>query len=408
MTTVAPPANLRFRHARDAADLLGQVDTPPDIATRLMEDLPRTCRRVIDLGAGDGRLARAALERSPDASALLVELDAPRAAALVAQADTRQQILALDVVRDAALLDVRRTFGIADAIVSNPPYLEVRLTRAEIDRLRAVFPFLRDAAGWVRADIAFLAQAWALGATGGFLGFIIPAPALTQPQYRRLRELLLTQLAGLTVSQLPSRVFAGAEVEAFLVTGVRTAHARERAVTLRRLDSGGRVVGEMRVASAAALERLDFAAHAGSASAENSGVSTQDTLGSLGVDITRGSLPRVAFARAGLDAFHTTHFPGAGTQVRLAAVSVAHRQAQTGDILIPRVGSRCLTRETRVTSGAGVFTDSVYRLRGEADVMQRVWTTMSSDFGRQWRAARAVGSCAKHLPLWVLREMPIL
>ncbi|MBK3780091.1 methyltransferase [Paraburkholderia aspalathi] len=372
-----------------------------------MEYLPPTCRRVIDLGAGDGRLARAALERCSGAKGLLVEADTQRAAALIAQAVCGEQVLELDVLRDPALLDVRRTFGVADAIISNPPYLEVQLTRTAIDLVRGVFPFLQDASGWMRADIAFLAQAWALSDTGSFLGFILPAPALTQPQYRPLRELLLTQLDGLTVSQLPSRVFARVEVDAFLVTGVR-ALARERIATLRRLDGDGRVVGEMPVAMAAALERLDYVAHAGAASGQAGGSATCDTLGSLGVEISRGSLTRIAFARAGVDAFHTTHFAAAGTQVRLSAISATYRQAEAGDILIPRVGSRCLTRETRVAGGAGVFSDSVYRLRGDAQVMQRVWKTLSSDFGRQWRAARAVGSCAKFLPLWVLRDMPIL
>jgi hypothetical protein len=120
---------------------------------------------------------------------------------------------------------------------------------------------------------------------------------------------------------------------------------------------------------------------------------------------------RADYVRAGLDAFHVTDFPATGatggeTTVRLSVDAEGYRVAEEGDVLIPRFGSRCLTRETQV-AGRGVFTDSVYRLRGKPEVMRRVWRTLNSEQGRAWRASRAVGSCAKHLPLWVLKDMPV-
>ena len=399
-------ANLRFRHAKRASELLGQVSTPDAIVERLLEDFPRTTRCVVDLGAGDGRLARAALAHAPQAEAQLFEVDEARVQRLRETASPRERVWSLDVLRDPELVAVPEMCGAPDAVVSNPPYQEVRLAGEDLARARTILPFLVDQSGWVRADVVFVAYAWALCGLGAFLGLILPAPALTQPQYRPLREMLLSQLEDLTVSQLPSRCFPGVEVDAFLVTGRRALPA-QRSPTLRLINRAGEVVAVRQVSYEAGLARLDFVAHESAArlGLENG---PADTLHSLGVEIIRGSLTRVAFERAGLQAFHTTDFAAAGSELHLTSEPTTHRVAEPGDILIPRVGSRCLMRETRVVSGTGVFSDSVYRLRGAPAVMKRVWATLASDFGRQWRATHAVGSCAKHLPLWVLRNLPVL
>lgn len=403
---MSPLADLRFRHAKRASELLGQVSTPDAIVERLLEDFSRSSRCVVDLGAGDGRLARAALARAPQADAHLFEVDEARVQLLRETAGPRECVWSFDVLRDPGLLAVPGMRVAPDAVVSNPPYQEVNLVEGDLARARAILPFLVDQSGWVRADVVFVAYAWAMCGLGAFLGLILPAPALTLPQYRPLRELFLSQLENLTVSQLPSRCFPGVEVDAFLVTGRRALPAR-RNPTLRLISRAGDVVAVRQVSYEMGLERLDFAAQEGAARLRLQTGPT-DTLHSLGVEIIRGSMTRVAFERAGLPVFHTTDFAAAGAELHFTDTPSTHRVAAPGDILIPRVGTRCLMREARVASGSGVFSDCVYRLRGSPEVMHRVWATLASDFGRQWRATHAVGSCAKHLPLWVLRDLPVL
>ncbi|MBU9200123.1 methyltransferase [Burkholderia multivorans] len=401
MHQVQPKANLRYRHSRDYADELGQVATPQSIIDLLLEDFPPESRYILDLGAGDGRLAVAAAARctaTPDI--LMLEGDGPRAQELVRQhpAATTKHI---DVLRDEAMQVLPEVF-VADAVVSNPPYLEVYLEPSHRSMVREVFPFLADSA-WVRAEIAFLAQAWRLSAPGAFLGFVVPEPLITRQTYRDLRQFLVSHLHELTVTQLPSRCFVGVEVDAFLVTGRRAcAPLHEPSPRLRQADKEGRILAECHVSESQACERMDYISH----SQVDGCSASSDTLGSLGIEIVRGSQAKAAFVRDSLICVHTSDLL-VTEPLTLKGQGGPHRTASAGDILIPRVGSRCLDREAWVGQGEGAFTDSVYRLRGAPALMPRVWRALASPAGREWRRANAVGSCAKHLPLWLLARFPV-
>ena len=122
----------------------------------------------------------------------------------------------------------------------------------------------------------------------------------------------------------------------------------------------------------------------------------------------RGSRSCKDFERLGLRAFHTTDFDTSRPGVHLRGASRGYQTARSGHILIPRVGSRCLVGQTRVESGEGMFTESVYRLTVTSKDHRRVWRTLASSFGAEWRLANASGSCAKHLTVQTLATMPLV
>ncbi len=260
---------------------------------------------------------------------------------------------------------------------------------------------------WVRGDAAFLARAWELTTTGATLAFIVTAPIISSRDYQFLRHKLIRELQNLTVTQLDQRCFPGAEVRAFLVNGTRGV-ARRRKVVLRKADISGQIVDELVIDHNSALVRLDIDFHRAYERLGLSHQSTTNTLADVGTHIIRGSLSRNDFKKLGIGAFHTTDFALNGEHVELSHSNNDYRTATTGDILIPRVGSRCLTRHAKVVHGEGAYTDCVFRLRSPANVQDRIWKTIASNFGCEWREAHASRNCARHLTQATLLSMPLL
>lgn len=400
------PQSLRYRRANDRSDELGQIFTPDSIANLLVSELPLSCNNLLDLGAGKGALSRAAAARLGLDRLVLIERD-PRYAAWLNQNFEKS----VNVVRSNALdCDWEGHWSAANkniGVVSNPPYGMLVLTQAQLTKLASSKLSPPVHGNWVRGDAAFLAKAWELTATGASLAFIVTAPIVTGHEFRQLREVLVKELQNLTITQLDERTFPGAEVRAFLVNGTRGLN-RRRNVLIRKADISGQIVDELLIEHKAALVRLDIEFYRACERLGLSNSSTVHTLADVGTHIVRGSLSRNEFEKQGVGAFHTTDFVRKGEQIELSEAANGYRCATKGDILIPRVGSRCLTRHAMVVHGEGPYTDCVFRLRSSSNVQERIWKTISSSFGCEWREAHASGNCARHLTQATLLSMPLL
>lgn len=396
--------DLRYRHARNEADRLGQVFTPESVADLLLDTLPapsQGVRQIIDLGAGEGALTHAALERHPNSSALLVEIDALHVETLLATMPKNTRIVkgdALDIGWEAGLK--------ADIVISNPPYGMLPLTESIIAMLSKTSLQVPTNGGWVRGDAAFVARAWMCATQGTGVGLIVASPLIRDPSFRQLRKILVNQLRGLCITQLDTNVFYGAEVQAFLITGMRSP-SRKRKVLLRKASINGTIVDELEIGWNDAVNRLDFDYYRIMEKLGASSSLVPDTLASVGTSIVRGSRSNNDFKNLGLEAFHTTDFKRFSGELPLNGHHPNYKIARPGDILIPRVGSRCLLNQARVIRGEGLFTDCVYRLCVTPHAGERVWRTISSSFGTEWRLANASGNCAKHLTVQTLLGMPL-
>jgi hypothetical protein len=398
--------NLRYRNARDVADRLGQVFTPPCIAALLADSIPmdpNQAIRIIDLGAGDGVLANALLNKYKYATATLVEVDADYVRRLKSIASSRVSVIHADALGNQWVIP-----SIPNLIVSNPPYNMFQTPpelKAAIGHSGLAIPFSRD---WVRGDVAFMARAWGIASLGAKLGLIIASPIIRNANYRPMRAHLIRELRGLCITRLNEFTFQKVEVSAFLLTGERAVR-RNRNVLLRKVSVDGFVLDEIEVSHDKAIMSLDIEYHLALRRMGLDGKSVSETLESIGTVITRGSKSQREFEKLGLAAFHTSDFPKVAGDVVLSGQTYDDfHVAKPGDILIPRVGSRCLVRQARVRDSHGLFTDCIYRLTVSRRAWARVWETLNSSFGAEWRIANASGSCAKHLPLHTLLSMPLV
>jgi type I restriction enzyme M protein len=132
------------------------------------------------------------------------------------------------------------------------------------------------------------------------------------------------------------------------------------------------------------------------------------SLGDLDVEIKRGRSSKKVLQEAGIKFFHTSSFSAANPVVKLENVSIPGEvMVEPGDILISRVGKRCIGRVALVESGTMVISDCVYRLRTPVKHREIIWNALASPGGKKWLEAHAHGVCSRCISKKNLLTFPI-
>lgn len=301
---------------------------------------------------------------------------------------------------DALRYDLPRLLGIEegsiDVALGNPPYGAMAVGPGHLAILRAAGLDDTVSPKRITRDLVFLAQNLRLLKEGGELAIILPEGLAVNPAYEELRVALAERHGLHRAVELPRNLFQGTE-------------ARTVAMYLKR----GSPVQEIQLENAMgetvlvpvgpACKRLDARYHL-------LGSATGMVLGEIGAEIHRGALSHSEALEMGATPFHTTtfkQFPRA--RVRLArAPDVPDRWlVGPGDIVIPRVGSRCLAHTAIIERGGAVFTDCVYRIRVPPNKREAVFAALRSVGGIAYRLTVAHGTCAAVLSKADLLAFPM-
>lgn len=393
---------MRYRQPRGKKQLLSQFFTPADVADVVARSLEVAPRDILELGAGQGALVDAVLSLHPRATATLVEID-PDLVRVLRRKYRGHRVIAGDVIDEVDALPLSPSYG---TVLGNPPFGVVPLESPGMFGVAKLLPELGPR--WVRQDLVFLYESWKRVTPGGQLALILGSPLIKDPAYAKLRRWLLSECSSASICELPERAFVGAEVESYLLM-LRHRGRRRRLseVELSRVDTpeGSRQV--MRVSVDEAIDRMDYRFHSIRTRAGQRWKGATN-LATIGAAIVRGSRSHGDFQLDGIQHIHTTDFTDQPRHMRLGRCDVDHLQrAERGDVLVPRVGTRCLMREALVISGARPISEAVLRIRVDAKDRTRVFDALTSDAGRLWRQAHARGSCAKYMAVSDLRSFPL-
>jgi hypothetical protein len=383
---------------------LGQFMTPPPIARLLVSKLPLGGSNLLELGAGEGSLIQEAVERLGDIEITAIERDKYLAKRL-RQFAPYAKIVAGDVLSKNSQRIIA-TNGPFDYTVGNPPYAIASTQQLDLSALN--FWKLYQPRKGNRLDAQFLAQSLSSLKSTGSAAFILPLAFFSDEVYIGFREALIQRFSFIRIIELPLNAFVNAEVATVVchLNGLRTRRCR---VELASADLNGDIVESMSIPAKVASIRMDYSFHRGMAQLrEHVGINPM-RLADLGAEIVRGSTTAAELIRSEKDFLHTTHLPatGIGRFKYLKKTDSSYRVAKVGDIVVPRVGSRCLLRQAIVVQGEIPFTDCVYRVRIPKQNRESVLHSLASPVGEIWRRLHAHGSCAKHITVKDLFTMPI-
>lgn len=357
-----------------SAALVAQLDIPPP-------------RHIVDLGVGQGSLLAAASQRWKNATLTGVDLD-PKNVSLARARLGGENIHEGDGLLPDLLSRLGFLPGSIDLALCNPPFIRSQVVPDDLQVVLG-FPYPGQLQG-NETELAFLARSLQHLRSGGILGIILPDCYIASQRYRPVREALLRTHAVEAVVQLPRHTFSSADVSTHFVT-IRK-DGPPGSLRLFQLDSHGVMFQGPVISLEEAIVRFDYEYHLGKRE-------TGPTLAELGIDVRRGSYSMAEAKSKGITVFHTTDFKRHPNGTVHWHENEPHRglQAAPGDILIPRVGSRCLHHCALVVTGTPLLSDCVYRLRSPSEQTQVLWQFLKSSRGTSTRLHNAYGSCAKVL-----------
>lgn len=360
---------------------------------------------VIDLGAGFGSLLKATLQRWTKASVYAAEIDT-KGYNLLRKNYPQIKLVCTDGLKVHKCTRFNVKPGSIDIAVCNPPYL--RLTN------NLNYDDLFNTAGLpacmklrkLTSDIVFLAQNLRLLREGGELGIILPDSLITGHEFEELRKNLLERHEIFGVIQMPDKLFYKTEALTHILL-IRKGGNRNSNVPIYKADHSMKLSNVLNIPLESLHYRMDYDYWAWFVESSLSQESVR--LGHLGADIRRGSLSLRDCERLRTPSFHTSDFP----RNNMMKVNFPGNTefngiltAEKGDILLARVGKRCIGRVTKISSGKSVITDCVYRIRVQG-LSSTIWHALRSKKGQAWLRAHAHGVCAQVISKQDLLNFPV-
>lgn len=366
---------------------LGQVFTPSSIGELLASEIIQIENEfvnVLDMGAGIGVLTKSLLAKNIGKNYDLIEIDQDLSDILMNDNELKHsQIYNLDICDFS--------FKKYDLIISNPPFLKLK------------FEEIKE-----YGDIYFLELMWENLQWEGTFSFIVTNKVISNSKYKKMREKILKEVSYISVIELDIFVYYKTEVQSFIITGRKSKEINEL-VVLKKANIYGDIVDLIEINKECAVVRMDISYYKALESLQMKVNNDLPLLGDLTSSITRGSESNNYFRSKGIMAFHTTDFIKNNEKISFNQ-NIKDRKYKIldkGNIIIPRVGSRCLEYSAIVENGEKYFTDCIYRLEVDKNYQKIIFDSISSPTGKLWRQIASTGSCAKHLTIQSLQNMPL-
>lgn len=414
-------STMQLSRLSKTSDPLGRYYTNVQVGALLVRamQLPQP-GMVVDLGAGDGILVGEAAKVWPNANFITVDIDHQAGSAALPQLRGAAFRHYVGDVLDVKLASkVGLPWGEADAALCNPPYVRPKWEKqfAEILEdagLSHVLPRLSD----IPADLLFIAQNLRFLRSGGRLGLILPDGIVAGEKFAAFRKTLTSQHQVERVIELPRRIFKHTEAKAHIVIVAKHGQGSNQ-IEFTRLEQNGLLSKPLYLASERNGGRLDYSFLAQISQPISQQIShtvTPRKIRDVAMSVTRGVYSSIVRKSLPFPVFHTTDFSnqqawvGNGYKLhRDQATQVASVNpgsiAQTGDILIARVGRNLNQKVCMVRSGKVVISDCIFRLRVASAYQKPLLAFLRSEAGQAALAAVTHGVGAQFITTNALLDL---
>jgi type I restriction enzyme M protein len=349
---------------------------------------------VLDLGAGDGALLKAAYERWGKAAYHAVDIDI-RSSINIKQKLPFAKFYRVDGLTENISQNTKLKVGSIDIAVCNPPFKMLDRDNKLNDTLRCAKLINTAKLPLLTSDIVFLAQNLVMLKSGGELGIILPDGLFTGERCRALREDLLNNHRIMGVIELPEGIFCKTEAKTHILL-LEKDGTTDDLIPLYKSNNSGNIEDTLFIKSNDLLYRMDYSYNRWNT---NNNYIHKHTLLSLGAEIKRGLRSKKELEALGVSYFHTTSFQNEIQELEFNDINpvINDTIAGPGDILIARVGKRCYGKVVIVKKGNRIISDCIFRLRVGEKFRTKVLRALNSNYGQEWIKAHGHGVCSKFI-----------
>jgi type I restriction-modification system DNA methylase subunit len=378
-------------------DLLGRYYTEKLFSNILVRELdilePNT---IIDLGIGSGSLTNAAHQKWQNANYVAVDIDRTRLNKTL-KSYPYINSFCVDALKINLDKKIKITLGSADIAICNPPYLPISNSSKYADILKNAGFNDCISLKSLSSDLIFLAQNLLLLKVGGKIGIILPDTLLTAKRYEKFRKNLISNHTIKLIIQLPDNIFNFNKTEAKThIVIIEKGVTEYENIKLLLADINGSYIDQVIVNNVDLIKRMDFSYHKWKIT--DNAVSRQ--LKDLNVKISRGSFSKHELINLDIKYFHTTNFNKESKEYffKLHKYNKSYENSHfacKGDIIMSRVGKRCIGKLGIVRSGKILLTDCVYKIVVPPEYLEYVWNIFNSEYGKKWFDAHSHGVCSQ-------------
>lgn len=371
---------------------LAQYYTQESISNLLLSKiLIKNPKKILELGVGNGSLFRAAKFKWKKSDIIGGDIDLDNINTLK-QEFPKTKLYVINGLSSNLNSELKIELGSIDVGICNPPYIPIKKTDLFGEILEKSNLGMISQYNQITSDLIFLAQNLLMLKNGGELGIIIPDGLLTSHYFKYFRERLINNYKIKGIIELPAKVFLKTEAKTHILI-IKKSNSHYKNVPIYLSNNKGEITNKISVDKQHLLYRMDYNYHSWKISNKIIG----KTLNELGVEISRGTLSKKELLLCGQEFIHTSDLNSFFTikSFKNNTEQENLKYAEEGDIIISRVGKRCLGKIMYVESGKVLISDCVYRLRASEIHRKKIIESLNSEYGRNWIKAHSHGVCAK-------------
>ncbi|GAB1038964.1 MAG: class I SAM-dependent DNA methyltransferase [Shewanella algae] len=374
---------------------LGQYYTPDSFSTLLINNMnSKEAEIVLDIGCGQANLLSAARKRWEKAKLIGFDIDPKNYC--VRREDLHIEFgNGFDPDLSQKIID---NFGYIDISVANPPYtyVEVNQNISKILKKSQLSQCIPSSLKKIPSEIVFLAQNLIVLKESGELGAILPASIISGEKWKYLREYLITEKGLNRVIQLPNKVFHRTEASTFVVNLCRSTREKCNDIELMSYECDEKLSVDV----VNGIRRLDYSYH----SHLHKLPYYTDKIYVDTMIMYRGRKSSKELYLTGSAFLHTKdlkeNFQLLEYEENL--YENGQRVAEKGDLVISRVGSRCVGKSALITKGRIEVSDCIIVIKNVSS--KKVTEHFISGKFYQAMMNCVLGTGAKYLTFNIIKE----